>query len=67
MQLAVQRPEFIVMMNYMHHSRTTLKIPKCDGIKRRLVKMGDDTIDSVSKMFSVQIYISLLYSILTME
>ncbi len=31
------------------------------------MKMGDDTIDSVCKMFSVQTYISLLHSVLTTE
>jgi len=49
----VQRPEFIVMMNYTHHSSTSLKILKRDGIKQHLMKIGDETIDSVCKMFSV--------------
>jgi len=49
----VERPEFIAMMNYTHHTGTPLKIPKRDTIKRRLMKMGDDTIDDVRKMFSV--------------
>ena len=53
----VQRPEFVVMMNYTHHSGTTLRIPERDGIKWRLMKMGDDTINSVRKMFSVRTYI----------
>ena len=56
----VQRPEFIAMMNYTHHSGTSLKIPKRDGIKRRLMKMGDDTIESVRKMFLVWTHIYLL-------
>jgi hypothetical protein len=30
-----------------------LKIPKRDGIKRRLMKMGDDTIKDVQNMFLV--------------
>ena len=38
----VERPEFVVMMNYTHHTGTPLKIPKRNGIKRRLMKMGDD-------------------------
>jgi hypothetical protein len=51
----VERPEFIAMMDYTHHAvaGTSLKIPKRDGIKRRLMKMGDDTIEDVRKMFSV--------------
>ena len=50
----VQRPEFITMMNYTHHVvGTGLKISKRDGIKQCLMKMGDNTIDDVRKMFSV--------------
>lgn len=49
----VERPEFITMMNYTHHTGTSLKIPKRDGIKRRLMKMGDDTIKDVQNMFLV--------------
>jgi len=49
----VKRPKFIVMMNYTHHTGTSLKIPKRDGIKRRLMKMGDDTIEDVCNMFAV--------------
>jgi hypothetical protein len=49
----VERPEFVAMMKYRHHTGTSLKIPKRDGIKRRLMKMGDDTIQDVHKMFSV--------------
>ena len=52
----VQRPEFIAMMNYTHHSGTLLKIPKRNGIKRCLMKMGDDTIENVCRMFLVCSY-----------
>jgi len=49
----VERPEFIAMMNCTHHTGTQLKIPKRDAIKRRLMKMGDESIEDVRKMFSV--------------
>jgi len=49
----VQWPELVTIMNYMHHSSTSLKILKHDGIKWHLMKMGDETIDSVCKMFLV--------------
>jgi hypothetical protein len=51
----VEQPKFIAMMDYTHHAMadTSLKILKCDSIKQRLMKMGDDTIEDVSKMFSV--------------
>ncbi len=49
----VERPEFVVMMNYTHHTGTPLKIPKCNGIKWHLMKMGDDTIEDIHNMFSV--------------
>jgi hypothetical protein len=49
----VERPEFIAMMNYTHHTGTPLNIPKRHGIKRRLMKMGDDTIEDVRNMFAV--------------
>jgi hypothetical protein len=49
----VERPEFVAMMKYTHHTGTSLKIPKHDGIKWCLMKMGDDTIQNVHKMFSV--------------
>jgi hypothetical protein len=49
----VERPEFIAMMNYVHHTGTSLKIPKCNGIKLHLIKMGDNTIKDVHNMFLV--------------
>jgi hypothetical protein len=49
----VERPEFVAMMKYTRHTGTSLKIPKRDGIKRRLMKMGDDTIQDVRRMFLV--------------
>jgi hypothetical protein len=39
----VERPEFITMMNLTRHNGTSLNIPGRNGIKRRLMKMGDET------------------------
>jgi len=63
----VERPEFIAMMNYTHHAGTSLKIPKRDGIKQRLMKMGSETIEDIRKMFSVWFYFSSLHNILISE
>jgi hypothetical protein len=60
----VERPQFIAMMNHTHHSGTPLTIPKRDGIRRRLMKMGDDTIEDVRKMFSVRYYLCSFHNIL---
>jgi hypothetical protein len=49
----VERPKFIAMMNYAHHTGTSLKILKRNGIKLCLMKMGDDTIEDVCNMFLV--------------
>jgi hypothetical protein len=49
----VEKPEFIAMMNITHHPGGPLKMPKRDGIKRRVMKMGEDTIQGVRRMFAV--------------
>ena len=41
------------MMNIVHHSGGPFNIPKCDAIKRRVIKMGEETIDGVREMFRV--------------
>jgi hypothetical protein len=41
------------MMNFTHHSGSPLNIPKRDGVKRRVVKMGEETIEELHEMFSV--------------
>lgn len=42
------------MMNYTHRSGAPLKIPKRDGIKRRVMKMGEETIEGIREMFTVR-------------
>lgn len=50
----VENPEFVTMMNITHHTGGPLKIPGRNAIKRRVMKMGEDTIDGVRDMLSVQ-------------
>jgi len=52
----VEKPEFITLMNFTHHTGGLLKIPQCDAIKRRVMKMGEETIEGVCKMFLVLSY-----------
>ena len=42
------------MLQYTHRSGGPLKIPKRDGIKRRVMKMGEETIRGVCEMFMVR-------------
>jgi hypothetical protein len=49
----VEKPEFVTMMNVTHHAGGPLKMPKREGIKRRVMKMGEETIEGVREMFSV--------------
>jgi hypothetical protein len=63
----VERPEFIAMMNYTHHTGTSLKIPQRNGIKRRLMQMGNDTIGDVRNMFLVRSHLCSSHNILISE
>ena len=49
----VEKPEFISLMEYTHRSRDSLKMFKCDAVKHRVMKMGDETIEGTHEMFSV--------------
>ena len=42
-------------MNFTHHTGHPLKIPKRDAIKRRVIKMGEETIEGVHEMFLVRL------------
>ena len=46
------------MMNFMHRSGGLLKIPKREGIKHRVMKMGEETIEGVCEMFMVRSHLS---------
>ena len=42
------------MMNHAHHGMGPLKMPKREGTKRRVMKMGEDTVEGIGGMFSVR-------------
>jgi hypothetical protein len=50
---AVEKPEFIKLITYAHHPVPTIKLPRRDGIRRRVTKMGEDTIEGIKNMFAV--------------
>ncbi|KAF8808830.1 hypothetical protein BYT27DRAFT_7222707 [Phlegmacium glaucopus] len=49
----VEKPEFVAMMNFTHHTGGPLKIPQCNAIKQRVMKMGEQTIEGIQQMFLV--------------
>ena len=42
------------MINHAHHGMGPLKMPKCEGMKRCVMKMGEDTVEGINRMFSVR-------------
>jgi hypothetical protein len=53
----VEKPEFIRMVQYAHHSLTKLNLPSRQGMHRRVMKLGEETIEGTQGMFMVrQIY-----------
>ncbi|KAF8815009.1 hypothetical protein BYT27DRAFT_7129337, partial [Phlegmacium glaucopus] len=48
----VDNLEFCELMAYVHHPAPELKIPHRDAMKRRIMKMGDDAIESTRRMFA---------------
>jgi hypothetical protein len=47
----VEKPEFIAAMSYGRTSKFSL--PKRDGVRRRAMKLGDETIQQIKEMFAV--------------
>lgn len=45
--------EFRDLLTYIHHPSPTLIIPHRDAMKRRIIKLGDDTIAATRAMFRV--------------
>jgi hypothetical protein len=41
------------MLTYAHHPSPTLKIPHRDAIRRRIMKMGEDSVELIKEMFAV--------------
>jgi hypothetical protein len=50
-------------MTFTHRSQAggPLKIPKRDGIKRRVMKMGEETIRGVCEMFTVRSHLRFVF------
>jgi hypothetical protein len=48
----VEKPEFIAVMGYSRHGKFTL--PKRDGVRRRVMKLGDETVEQLKEMFAVK-------------
>ena len=51
----VERPEFRALLIYVHHLAPNLKIPHRDAIRRRIMRMCEETIEDTKKMFEVRI------------
>jgi len=49
----VEKPEFKKLMEYTSHRAQPLNLPGRNGIKRRVVDMGDDGINETKIMFAV--------------
>jgi hypothetical protein len=58
----VDKPEFRAMLTYAHHPSPTLKIPHRDAIKRRIMRMGEDSIEDTKRMFEVLHLSNLKYA-----
>ncbi|KAG6886442.1 hypothetical protein C0992_003932, partial [Termitomyces sp. T32_za158] len=48
----VEKLEFINLMKYGCHAVPNFSLPKQDGIRQRVMKLGVDTIDEIKSMFS---------------
>ena len=49
----MDHPEFHDMLTYAHHLAINLKIPHRDAIRRRIMKMGEDSVEAMKEMFAV--------------
>jgi hypothetical protein len=49
----VDNPAFRELVTYVHHPAPELKIPHRDAMRRRIMKLGEDTIQSTKQMFAV--------------
>lgn len=50
----VEKPEFLAAMSY-GRSTSKLTLPKRDGVRRRVMKLGDDTLQEMKAMFAVRL------------
>ena len=49
----VDQPEFHTLLTCAHHPSPELKIPYCDAVRRRIMKMGEDGIEVTKEIFMV--------------
>ena len=49
----VDSSAFRELVTYVHHPAPELTIPHRDAIKRRILKLGEDTFRSTKQMFAV--------------
>lgn len=55
----VEKPEFIAAMSYGRPS-SKFTLPKRDGVRRRVMKLGENTIEETKAMFAVRAFCNLL-------
>lgn len=61
-----ESPEFQRLLQYTHHptstlSSTDLQIPGRMTIKRRIMKLGEETTEGIRKFFTVRSSLTILY------
>jgi hypothetical protein len=49
----VEEEEFVKLMTYARHPAPSVKLPGREGIRRRVMKMGEETVNSIREMFAV--------------
>ena len=49
----VDEPEFRMMLSCAHHPPPELKIPHRNAVRRRIMRMGEDSIEATKEMFTV--------------
>ena len=54
----VQKPEFVSMMEYGRDPKT-FSLPKRDGVRRRVMKLGEETVQETKDIFAVCFFVLL--------
>ncbi len=49
----VEKPELVDLLNYVHRSLSSLKIPSRFTVKRHVIKMGAEGIQKMTELFAV--------------
>ena len=58
----VEKPEFIAMMEY-GQDPTKFSLPKREGVRRRVMKLGEEMIEKTKAMFAVSLFFILFLDI----